>query len=172
MLVTGNRILDALDFLKERTKTLDSQFQSSLYAFESDTPSRDPREIMDEFAQVGDQVARLQELQAAYNLRVEVEVEGTQMSLQRVLQLIANANRAKTLWAKAALPQADNPYAYMTNQRQRDKDNEYAKAVVPESEAQALADAATRRALAFKQALRSGNAREVEMDADGSLFEV
>ena len=172
MLVTGNKILDALDFLKERVKTLDAQFQSSLYVFEGDEPARDPREMMGELQDTHARIARLQEVQAAYNLAVTVEVQGETMTLQRVLQLIAGANRAKTLWGKAATPEADNPYAFGLSQRQRVKDNEYAEPVVSMTEAQELANAATRRALAFKQAIRSGNAREVELDVEPGLFEV
>lgn len=172
MQVTGNKILDALDFLKERAKTLDFQFQSSLYAFEDEPPARDPRDLMAELDQVQTRIARLQEVQSAYNLRVEVEVQGEKMTLQRVLQLISAANRAKALWAKAAAPEAENPYAFSHNLRQRDKDNEYARPVVPLGEAQELANAATRRALAFKQAIRSGNACEVDLDVTPELFEV
>jgi hypothetical protein len=172
MLVTGNKILDALDILRERSKTLEAQFQSSLYAFEDEPPPSDPRQVMLELLQVSGQIARLQEVQSAYNLRVEVEVQGERMTLQRVLELISSANRAKTLWAKAATPQSENPYGFQVGLRTRDKDNEYARPVVPLPEAQDLANAATRRALAFKQAIRSGNAREVEMEVDAALFEV
>ena len=173
MKVTGNKILDSLDILRERVKTLDAQFSASLYAFEGDEPARDPRELMRELQQCHDRIARLQEIQAAYNLAVTVEVQGETMTLQRVLQLIAGANRAKTLWAKAATPDSENPYAmYGHGARQRDKDNEYAQPVVAAAEAQELANAATRRALAFKQAIRSGNAREVELDVEAAIFEV
>jgi hypothetical protein len=172
MTVTGNKILDALDMLRERAKALESQFQSSLYAFPGEPPPRDPREIMGELNGVSSQIARLQELQAAYNQRVEVEVQGERMSLQRVLELITGANRAKMLWNKAATPPAENPYGLPTTLRSRDKDNEYTEPVVPLSEAQELANQATRRALACKQAIRSGNAREVEMDVEAALFEV
>ena len=172
MLVTGNKILDALDFLKERVKALDAQFQSSLYVFEGDDPA-DPRDLMRELQETHGRIARLQEVQAAYNLAVTVEVQGETMTLQRVLQLIAGANRAKTLWVKAATPDAENPYAMFGHgARQRDKDNEYAQPVVSPAEAQELANAATRRALAFKQAIRSGNAREVELDVEPAVFEV
>ncbi len=172
MTVTGNRILDALDFLRERVKTLDAQIQASLFAFEGEPPPQDPRDLMTELDGVQGRIARLQEVQSAYNLRVEVEVQGERISLQRVLQLVAAANRAKALWAKAASPEPANPYAYGMSTRTRDKDNEYAQAVVPLPEAQELVNAATRRALAFKQAIRSGNAREVEMDVEVDLFEV
>jgi hypothetical protein len=108
------------------------------------------------------------EIQAAYNLEVQVEVQGETMTLQRVLHLIATANRVKNLWTTAAAPQEQNQYVF-GNPRARDKDHDYARPVVPRREARELADAATRWALALKQAIRSGNAREVEMDADPAL---
>lgn len=170
MIVTGNRILDVLDFLKERVKTLDAQFNAALYRFKDDEGKRDPRDILREYQEIQSRIARLQEVQAAYNLRVEVEVLGERMTLQRVLHLVAAANRVKTLWAKAATPDNANIYHYGAL-RARDKDNEYAQRVISLENAQELADAASRRALAFKQAIRSGNAREIEMDAPAELFE-
>jgi hypothetical protein len=164
-------ILDALDFLKERVKALESQFSSSLFRFEDEEDKRDPRAILQEFTELQARIARLMEIQAAYNLQVRVSVQGEEMSLQRVLQMVSSANRVKSLWAQAADQKSANPYHYM-NPLARDKDNEYAKPVVPVSEARELADMATRTALAFKQAIRSGNAREVEMDAQAELFEL
>ena len=170
MIITGNRLLDALDFLKERAKALDTQFKASLFRFEDEEGKRDPREIVREFEEIQEKIARLQEVQSAYNLRVQVEVLGEAMSLQRVLHLIGSANRAKVYWLSAAVPEAEYNFQFH-NTRSRDKEHEYAKRVVPLDEAQERAEAASRRALAFKQAIRSGNAREVELDVPADLFE-
>jgi hypothetical protein len=172
MLITGNRILDALDMLKERVKSLDTQFKPSLYRFEDESADekRDPRDIVAEFEKLHERIARLQEVQAAYNLRVEVDVLGEQMTLQRILHLIGSASRVKAHWLSASAPEEQNIYA-INPLRQRDKEHEYAKRVVPLAEAQQLADHASRRALALKQAIRSANAREVEMEAPEDLFE-
>ncbi len=171
MLITGNRILDALDMLKERVKSLDTQFKPSLFRFEdeSEDENRDPREIIKEYEAIQERIARLQEAQAAYNLRVEVEVLDERMTLQRVLHLIGSASRVKAHWLSAASPEEQNIYAFNA-QRQRDKEHEYAKRFVPMSEAQSLADQASRRAMALKQAIRSGNAREIELDVAEDLF--
>src|SRR2546430_17521437 len=83
MLITGNRILDALDILKERVKTLDTQFKASLFRFEDDEGKRDPRDFLGEFESAQEKIARLQEAQAAYNLRVEGDGLGGRMTLQR-----------------------------------------------------------------------------------------
>lgn len=173
MLITGNKILDALDFLKERVKTLDAQFNGALFRFEDEEEKRDPRDILAEYEAAQGKIARLMEVQAAYNLRIDVDVLGERMTLQRVLHLIGSANRVKAQWATAAKPETENAYAYhaFNAQRSRDKEHEYAKRVVPLMEAQALGDAATRQAMAYKQAIRSGNAREVEMDVSADLFE-
>ena len=171
MLITGNMILDALDFLKERVKALESQFTASLFRFEDEEDKRDPRAILQEFKELQARIAQLMEIQAAYNLQVRVSVLGEEMSLQRVLQVVSSANRVKSLWTQAAEQKSINPFNYM-NPMARDKDNEYAKPVVPVSEARELADMASRTALAFKQAIRSGNAREVEMDVTPEIFEL
>ena len=171
MIVTGNMILDALDFLKERIKALEAQFSGALFRFEDEDDKRDPRAILAEFEQLHQRIAKLMELQAAYNLRAMVTVRGQEMSLQRVLHLVSSANRVKALWVQAAEQKPVNHY-HFANPLARDKEHEYAKPVVPAAEARDLADAATRAALAFKQAIRSGNAREVELDAPAELFEL
>lgn len=171
MLITGHMILDALDFLKERVKALEAQFSGSLHRFDDEEDKRDPREILREFQELQGRIAELMEVQAAYNLRVRVTVLGNEMSLQRVLQMVSSANRVKALWAQAADQKQANQFHYM-NPLARDKEHEYAKPVVPVSEARELADMATRNALAFKQAIRSGNAREVEMEVAPEIFEL
>ena len=173
MLVTGNMILDALDFLKERVKALETQFSQSLFRFADDEDKRDPREILQEFQTLHSRIAQLMEVQAAYNLRVRVRVLGEEMTLQRVIAMVSSANRVKSLWAQAADQKSANPYHFMSmSPMSRDKEHEYAKPVVPMSEAREHADAASRTALAFKQAIRSGNAREVEMDVSPETFEM
>ena len=169
MIITGNRVLDALDFLKERVKALDTQLKGSLFRFEDEEEKRDPREILREMTQTHEKISKLQEVQAEYNLRVEVEVLGERLSLQRVLHLIGFANRVKSFWLQAASSD-EQPNYMMHVLRQRTKEAEYAKKVISEAQAQELADDASRRALAFKQAIRSGNARELEMDVAEELF--
>jgi hypothetical protein len=169
MIITGNKLLDALDFLKERVKLLESQFQASLFRFEDDELERDPREVMRQYEEAQAKIARLMEVQSAYNLQVQVEVLGERMSLQRVLHLISSASRVKSLWAKAAEPDQQNVY-HFGSIRTRDRDNEYARRVVPVTEAEERAATSARWALALKQAIRSGNAREIEMDVPEDLF--
>ncbi len=170
MIVTGNMILDALDFLKERVKVLEGQFVPSLHRFQDDEEKRDPRELLHEVEQIQSRIARLMEVQAAYNLRVQVTVLGEEISLQRVLQLVAGANRVKNLWTQAT-EQKPERYHFV-NPLARDKEQEYAKPVLTARQVQELSDTATRTAMALKQAIRSGNAREVEMDATPDLFEL
>jgi hypothetical protein len=170
MIITGNRILDALDMLKERVKALDAQFKPSLFRFDDEDEKRDPRDIVREYEALQARIARLQEAQSAYNLRVEVDVLGERVTLQRVLHLIGSATRVKAHWLSAASPEEQPAYLY-NPMRQRDKEHEYAKRVVPMAEAQQLADRASLNAMALKQAIRSGNAREVDLDVPDALFE-
>ena len=170
MIVTGHKILDALDYLKERAKTVEGQFTASLHRFEGDESKRDPREIVDEYDKIQRHVARLMEVQANYNVLVEIQVQGESMSLQRVLQLISSANRIKNLWSSVSVSQP-TMYHY-GNPLARDKEHEYAKPVVSLAEAEELSSKASLRAMALKQAIRSGNAREVELEVEPELFDL
>ena len=170
MKITGYQLMDRLEELKEQAQTLDSQFKGALFQFAEERGKQpDPRELMREYGEVEQKVARLQEAQAEYNLRVAVTVAGESMSLHRAVKLIGGANRVKNQWKSAAQENA-NPYGVYGAQRQRDKENEYAERIVPVEEALQLSETAGRQAAALKRAIRAGNAAEVELELDEALF--
>jgi len=170
MKITGYQLMDRLDELKEQAQNLDNQFKASLFQFSDERSQRsDPRLLMQEYAEIERKVAALQEAQSSYNLNVTVTVNDETMSLERAVKLIGSANRVKNQWKTASQDDA-NPYSPYGSQRQRDKDNEYAVRIVPVEEALQLSEVAARRASALKRAIRSGNASEVEMELDASLF--
>lgn len=170
MKITGYQLMDRLEELKEQAQTLDSQFKAALFQFADERGRQpDPRELMREYGEIERKVAMLQEAQAAYNLRVAVSVDGMSMSLHRAVKLIGSANRVKNQWKSASQENA-NPYSPYGAQRQRDKENEYAERMVPVDEALQLSEIAARQAAALKRAIRSGNASELELEIDDSLF--
>ena len=170
MKITGYQLMDRLEELKEQGQTLDAQFKASLFQFADERGAQpDPRALMREYAEVERKVAIIQEAQGAYNLRVVLTIADEPMTLERAVKLIGSANRVKNQW-KAASQENANSYSVYGAQRQRDKENEYAVRMVPVEEALKLSDAAARQASAFKRAIRAGNATEIDVDLDASLF--
>lgn len=169
MRVTGYQMLDRIEELKEQVQTAESQFKNSLFRFEEETGKKpEPRDLMATFEAGERKIAVLQEAQAAYNLRVTVTVQGESMTLHRAVKLIGSVNRVKNQWKTAAQP-GQNPYGYGLA-TQRDKDNEYAERVVPVEECLRLSEAASQYAAALKRAIRAGNATEIELEIDASVF--
>jgi hypothetical protein len=150
---------------------LESQFKGALFRFAEETEEKpDPRALMQEYQACQEKQALLMEAQAAYNLRVQVTVQNEAMTLQRAVKLIGSAGHVKNQW-KTAAQENDYTQYYGNALRQRTKDAEYAERVVSVAECLQLAEEASRQATALKQAIRSGNATEVELEVDPRAFE-
>lgn len=171
MRVTGYMMLDRIEALQEQARTLESQFKAALFRFPNEGEEKpNPRDLMNSYQASQQKLAMLQEAQAEYNLRVSITVAGEAMTLQRAVKLIGSAGHIKNQWKTAA---QDNEYnQYFGNAlRQRDKDAEYAERVVSVAECLQFADEAGRQATALKQAIRAGNATEMELELDPGVFE-
>ncbi len=171
MKITGYKLMDRLEELKELARTVDTQFKPSLFKFETDKDKPDPRALMALYSDYENRITLIQEAQAEYNLRVFVEVMGERMTLHRVVRTGSVIGRLKNQWRAAATEGAPAYYSGYNSMLARDKEHEYAQRVVDVVECNALADAANKQALAYKQAVRAGNATEIELELDPGVFE-
>lgn len=171
MKITGYQLMDRIEALREQAQTINGQFTSALFRFKEDTDVKpEPRDLMTRYLDTERRVAALQAAQAAYNVRVTVDVMGDILSLQQAVKLIGSATRIKNNWISASKPsQESNPYSNYL-ELVRDKDNLYAQRVVGIEECLQLATAASDRVAALKQAIRSGNATEIDLDVAEELF--
>jgi hypothetical protein len=170
MRVTGYMLMDRIEELQEQARTLENQFKTALFRFPNESEEKpDPRVLMADYQTCQEQLSRLQEAQAEYNLRVQVTAGAETMSLQRAVKLIGSAAHIKNQWKTAAQDEEVNRY-FGPTPRQRDKDAEYAVRVVSVEECLRLTETASRLAKALKQAIRSGNATEMELDIAESAF--
>ncbi len=170
MQITGYQLMDRLEELKEQAKTLDGQFKGSLFRFEGEEKA-DPRQLMDAYARCERKMAAIQEAQAQYNLRVQVTVEGEAMTLHRAVRLGSVAGRLKNQWKTAAGEGQNVYFPGLHNAMARDKEHEYARRVVEVDECLRRSEEASRLAAAFKRAIRAGNATELNIELDPSVFE-
>jgi len=171
MKITGYQLMDRIETLRQQGQTINGQFTGSLFRFQQDAEAKpDPRDLMQKYLESEKRVATLQAVQAAYNVRVKVDVLGEQMSLQQAVKIIGSANRIKNNWLAASKnSQESNSYSNYY-ELVRAKDNLYAERVVSIDECLQLSTTAADLATALKQAIRSGNATELEMDVDPALF--
>src|SRR2546427_135904 len=92
MKVTGYQLMDRIETLREQAQTINGQFTGSLFRFQEGAEVKpDPRDLMARYLEAEKRVATLQAVQAAYNVRVMVDVLGEQMSLQQAVKLIGSA---------------------------------------------------------------------------------
>jgi hypothetical protein len=172
--VTGFQLMDRIELAREQAQTINGQFIGSLFRFVGTNEEKpDPRQLMKDYAQCERQVALLQTAQAIYNTRVTVEVQGERMLLQTAIKLIGSVNKVKSNWLTATKNTQDkNNYTFTSYYDMvRDPNSMYAERVVSIEECLNLSKEASDLATALKQAIRSGNAVEIDLEVDPSLFQ-
>lgn len=172
MKITGYQLMDRIEALREQAQTINGQFTGSLFQFAVPSEAKpDPRALMKAYLDCERKVALLQATQAAYNVRVTVEVLGEKLLLQQAVKIIGSATRVKNNWLAASKNSQDNRNYSSYYELVRDKENEYAQRVVGIEECLRLSQEASDFATALKQAIRAGNAVELEMEIDPTIFQ-
>ena len=85
--LTGYSIREAISQAEFDRDALRSEFADSQFAFRGET-KRDPEHIMIEYESAEIRIAKLQTVQAMYNLQVEVTVDDETMSLAEAVKRI------------------------------------------------------------------------------------
>jgi hypothetical protein len=163
--VTGYQLQSAIKELQESRDLLQKQFEGSLHKFE-DEKKRDPIELASEIERYERRIADLQAAQGVYNARVNVSIEGQQMTLLSAVKQVGGANRIVNLWKGVAGANAKDAdiYGYSRRERMvRSKEQEVAKETVSADKAIELVQTASKRARALRSAIQFGNAVEIDL---------
>lgn len=172
MKVTGYQLMDRIEALREQAQTVNGQFTGSLFRFANVSEEKpDPRELMKAYMDCERKVSLLQAAQATYNVCVTVEVLGEQILLQQAVKLIGSANRVKNNWLSASKNSTDTNSYSPYHELVRDKNNEYAQRVVSIEECLRLSRETSDFVTALKQAIRAGNAVEIEVEIAPAVFQ-
>lgn len=167
MKVTGYKLQHALRELAHARDIAAGQFEDSLKVFPDDEkPS--PEAVMNAYQDAEAKIARLQTVQADYNLRVKVSVLDKRLTLSEAVKLVGGAGRAEKMWRGVAAPKTDR-YGY--DRDTRDATAVVAKRTITTEKAATLAKNAARWASALREAIQVGNATEIEFELDEALFE-
>src|SRR5579862_1965614 len=165
MKLTGFRIMDRLEQLKERSTALDAKFTASLYKFD-DEVKQTPIELLTNCAVLENKIADLQEAQSKLNLKIKVMVNSQEMTLEKAIKCLGIFGRLKNQWKIAAGQQVKKPGRYSRYdldepmRRERDSNIEVAKPQMTETESLALVDLYTKMVTDLKQSIRIANAKE------------
>lgn len=170
MRITGYQIRAALRGFELNRKIASQQFNDSLHFFEGEEKPL-PDEFMRRFVDAEERVARLQVLQAQYNLGVTVEVQGRRFTLHEAVKLVSGANRSEKMWRDAA-HKKQRRRGYGTDvSLQRKDDDVFAFRAITIDDAAERAKTAGRYAAALKEAIQVGNATSIDFDVPSGLFE-
>lgn len=167
MKITGYRIQHKLRELTTELAVVVSQFEDSITKF-PDEQKDHPRTLFDRCNDLEYRIATLQTVQAKYNLAVQVDILGKKWSLAHAVKLVGGAGRNEKMWRSFAKIKKEK-YSY--SEATRNKDNVYEIRVMSPDECLIEAKKAARFVAAIREAIQIGNATEIELDADLSLFE-
>jgi hypothetical protein len=138
-------------------------FPESIYAFPGTDPSS-PVATANALAEADREVARLQVLQARYNLAVKVRFDGATISLHEVVKLVGGLGRLEKLWRNAARLGTATTDRYDRRPLTRAAGETVAVRQVSIEECSRRAIEAAKLAAAAREAIQLGNATEIELD--------
>lgn len=173
MKVTGYKLREALRRWQRQRDAYSGQFSDSLMAFEGENKPL-PDYLAAKIMQCEQAMADLQSAQAAYNLRVRVNVEGvgTGLSLLDCVKQVGGYERLVTMWTNAAKTKKERFLSLREDSANlRDATKLVAKRTISFEDAARHAAIADKSRVAFVEALAVGNATELELDLHPSLFE-
>lgn len=171
MKTTGWQIREALKSWELRKGAAEKLFPESLHAYKGEVKDT-PESIVESFQKAELAIARLQVAQMKYNLSVTVNVMGESMSLAEAVKRVGAAGRIEKMWGSVKPVTARPSYYGETMPITRDPTQERAEPTLSVKEGLKLAEAASKRAGAFRAAINTGNGQEADIaDLDPGLFE-
>ncbi len=161
--ITGYKLREALKQWNLRATTLHGQFNGTLQRFE-DEEKITPLAITEQVLAAEAAIAKLQEVQEMYNLRVQVKFENGTHSLSEAVKLLGGFTRVEKSWKTAAKDDSD-PYSGFGRPSVKDKEKAYQVDTVSKDERLKLALQFAKRTSALRSAIAVANGTEVVVDA-------
>jgi len=172
MKIDGYKIQHTIRELEHQREIAASQFADSLYAFPGETkPETGKLAAIHQHCE--ESIARLQVVQARYNLQVQVDIlraDGAVllMSLHEAVKRVGGAGRMEKMW-RSASKEPKERFGY-GGEHKREAGAEFSRRTVRLDIAIEHARFAARFANALRAAIQKANATEVDMDVDETLF--
>jgi hypothetical protein len=169
MKINGYKLRESMKRFELQRDAAEVRFPHSLYAFEGD--KKDSADsIMKSLTEAEEGIANLQTVQAMYNLKVKVNVQGTLMTLTNAIKLMGGATRAENLWKVASGTKKTRGSYEIPPSMVRDANQTLAYATMTPKELLERVTKASAYAAALRSAIAQGNATEMDMDLDPKLL--
>lgn len=165
--VNGYKIRESLRRAIQRRQVTSGTFESTLYAFDGEDKPK-PKQVAVAFQKADEEIAKLQELQQAYNQYVKIGGQGSglkEMTLALAVKLVGGAGRMEKMWRDVAFEKRDG-YGYDRHEKTRSKDEIYAKRQVSQEDAMKESEIAASYAGDLRAAIAKGNTTEMQISPD------
>lgn len=168
MKVNGYKLREAIRRWQLRRDTASGQFPKVINKFPNEDKPH-PETVGAAALKAEFVLAALQTAQAQYNSRVFVPYAGQEWSLTRCIKTVGGLGRIEKMWRTAATVEKDR-YSY--GAETRDASHVVAARVISYDEAGKIAAEFGAQLGALREAIATGNARDVEItDLDPALLE-
>jgi hypothetical protein len=174
----GSRLKLLLKLWNDKKLASMSKWSGSFWRFPSHGDDfLSPGDVNEELIEADSAIAILQTIQAQYNLKVMINVGGTESSLLQAVKQIGGAGRSEKRWAEASRNDNDSTrrmrrWEVEQHNAPRDTDKEYP---VPTMEADTIAEyslGATKHAAQLREGIAKGNGTMLEIEIpDGLLID-
>lgn len=164
--INGFRLQNLIREQTMQRDVLAKQFEGSILKFPDDVKDA-PQAVMEQLEAAERRIAKLQVMQAQYNMFVRIEIDNEHPTLLYAVKLIGSLGRAEKQWRQTATGKEDR-YGYNCD-KQRNNDTVYAMQTISAKDAAELAKQAGRRAAKFREAIAVGNGKEMSIEVDPEL---
>lgn len=165
--VNGYKIQHTLRELQHRREMAATQFSEGTFIFADEVEqTMGAQEAFDIFYDCEEKIARLQVIQAEYNLKNMCVVQGKEMSLHEAVKRVGGAGRAEKMWRTATTSGRDR---WERRERTRSKDDVRATRAVPIPKCMENAKVAARYASALREAIQIANGKTLDIPGEAGF---
>jgi hypothetical protein len=169
MKVTGYQLREALRHWRSVLEGLAIDLKGSLYYFDA-KEKIEPLTVAKEYMAAEDAVAKIEEAQQKYNLRVNLTIADEPHSLTYAIKALGMAGRYAAIW-KSVATDKQTPRGWGDQyDRVRNKDDVHAKRTINKETATKMRTAANKHASDIRQAIALANASILEIDIPENLI--
>ena len=169
MKVTGYQLREALRHWRSVLDGLANDLKGSLYYFEP-KEKINPLVVAKDYVAAEDAVAKIEEAQQKYNLRVTMTIADEPRTLTYAIKALGMAGRYAAVWKSVATDKQNTRGWGDTYDRVRNKDDVHAKRSISKEAASKMRTAANKHASDIRQAIALANASTLDIDIPENLI--
>lgn len=171
MQISGYQLREALRHWRSVVESLTIDLKESFRYFDI-KEKLDPLLVAEKYKAAEDAVAKIEEAQQRYNLRVNLSIADESYTLTYAIKAIGMAGRYAAIWKTSTTAGSDRAGGRLwgvNTEHVRNKDDVHAKRTIDKETATKMHIAANRHAADIRQAIALANASQLEIDIPENL---